>query len=459
MTEYKYNAQNEEYDDKMILKYKDKIQDDHLQIGDQFNADIEVTNLSFIGKLKIKSLNLYINKFQKFNFKNGTIQKLNILQSVADFDIYEEINLNVDDLQLDNLEILQFINDQNQNQLENDQLYNISKFKKLHTLDVSCNNVDLTHIHSVISLTVLTMRGCGLTNIDQIQSLVNLNDLDLSDNFGIDINPLCKITSLIKLNISDCNLKQIDQIGFLTNLEVLDISMNELLKIDSISQLINLKELDISENKNIQINSLSRLVGLAKLNLSCCGLRQLSALRSLINLQTLDISFNSNLNINELQYLKNLTHLNIQSCDVISICVLIPLVNLKYLNIIGNLIVHLDSNLDKMKQLEIFVLFDNRISDLSSLEKLQHYSIIKESMSDQRTPSAKELHCANKLKRIESPNIQLKEIQNKRTKFKTIINNLQQQINIVVNNARSNQIQFTSMVVCHFQKLQYLDNE
>ncbi|CAL6002344.1 Conserved_hypothetical protein [Hexamita inflata] len=124
------------------------------------------------------------------------------------------LHLNVDDLDLENLEVLNLY----RNSLENDQLYNLTKFKKLHTLDVSFNKVDLTHIHSATSLTTLAMPGCGLYDIDQITYLINL--------------------------------------------EVLNVADNQLLTTNSIGSLLNLKELDISYNDNIDIAPLKDLVGL-----------------------------------------------------------------------------------------------------------------------------------------------------------------------------------------------------
>ncbi|CAL6011243.1 leucine-rich_repeat domain-containing protein [Hexamita inflata] len=263
----------------MTQKYNSQIKDGNLEIGDCRigEGDPEIRNLSFIEQLEISTLKLFISTDMHVKLKSNTIQELFLKQ----LNRVDQFNLKVNDFELENLEVLIL----QENNLENEQLYNLSKFKKLHTLSVSCNKVDLTHIHSVISLTKLYMqqceiknvdliaslinlkildlslnmgidisplckvkslsklfiRECGLTQIDQIASLINLEDLYLNANKGIDINPLCKVTSLIKLNISECNLKQIDQIGSLTNLEGLDISSNELLKIDTIRQLVNLK--------------------------------------------------------------------------------------------------------------------------------------------------------------------------------------------------------------------------
>ncbi|CAL6011242.1 leucine-rich_repeat domain-containing protein [Hexamita inflata] len=382
-------------------------------------------------------------------FKSETIKELII--RLPYHKEYKCQNLIADYLELENLEVLSF---QDGNQLINDCLYNLAKFKKLHTLDVSCNNVNLTYIHNSLSLTKLSMRLCRLKNIDQIMSLINLEELDLSANIDLDINPLCNVTSLIKLNISECNLKQIDQIGSLTNLEVLDISLNELLKIDSISQLINLKELIITQNTNIDIAPLQYLVGLIKLDLNSCGLRQLSALKPLTNLQILFLSFNDNIDITELQYLKNLTHLYLNKCDLASIYVLSPLTNLKKLIIGYNRIVYLNINFSRFTQLETLRVEGNRINDFTPIK---NHDIFDEQrcydISKQRTPSQEELCVASQMKLIESPNFQLVEIQNIRKTLKNKRNEFKNKINAVANNANSNDTQFISSVVRLFQQM------
>ncbi|CAL6011258.1 leucine-rich_repeat domain-containing protein [Hexamita inflata] len=449
------NIINQQYDAKMTLKYKGKIQDGNLEIGDWCigKGDAKVTNLRFIEKLEITTLKLIISNAIDLKVKNDTIIEL-IVKLVNRIDSFT-----IDDLKLQNLETLLFIDG---NQLTNNQLYNLVKFKKLHTLDVSFNNVNLSNIHSVKCLTNLSMRQCGLTKIDQITSLINLQELDLSANIDLDICPLCKVTSLTKLKISDCNLKQIDQIRSLTNLEVLDLSINKLVQIESIRYLVNVKELRISYNQKIDITPLQYLVGLIKLDVKNCGLKQLSALKSLINLQALNVSFNYFLNISELQYLKNLTYLNLKQCNIVSIYVLKPLIKLISLQISNNEIVYLDSNLNEMKQLEVLYVQFNRISDFTSLEKHQNRNNngnICFNIQNQREPFKEELHYANQMRDLEHPNIQLKDIQNKHKILNTQLNACKLKISELPNQLHYNQMQLASSAVHLFQQLDQLEFE
>ncbi|CAL6063450.1 Internalin-A_precursor [Hexamita inflata] len=182
-----------------------------------------------------------------------------------------------------------------------------------------------------------------------------------------------------------------------------------------------------------------------------CNLRHLSALKSLINLQTLNIYNNPNINISELQYVKNITHLNLADCNLVSIYVLRPLMNLEELNVKANNIVYLDADLNQMTKLEKLIAERNRIRDFSSLEKHPNYNIINENGSNQEDPSQAELYLANKFRKIELPNIQLKLIPHKA--LKTALKNYKQNINATISNARQSQLQFTANVVSLFPLL------
>ncbi|CAL5998491.1 leucine-rich_repeat domain-containing protein [Hexamita inflata] len=438
------NDVNQQQEEQISRKYECKIQYGNLLIGDWQRGDQQIKNLRFIEKFNIQKLMIYVSDNLNIKFRSITINELILEKSEqARSDV---THFNTDDLELENLEVLTLEN----NKLKNQQLYNLAKFKKLHTLNVSGNNVDLTHIQYVTSLTKLYMKRCGLQNIDQITSLVNLEDLDLSANKGIFLYPLCNLKNLSKLNISECNLKQIDNIGSLTNLEVLNISLNTLENIKSISRLVNLKKLNIMQNERITITPLNDLVGLVKLDLTYCQLKQLNALKPLVNLQILDVSFNSNINITTLQYLKNPTHLYIKCCGLVSVCVLRPLVNLETLVITNNQIVYLDVNFNEITKLKYFQVHSNLLIDLTQIQKHLNFNNLDQNkdvcldVSYQGIPSQEQLRRANKFRHIERTNIQLKEILNKHYNFKTALNNCKYKLinGGVLNN--TNHIQFSS---------------
>ncbi|CAL6028705.1 leucine-rich_repeat domain-containing protein [Hexamita inflata] len=66
-----------------------------------------------------------------------------------------------------------------------------------------------------------------LTNIYALQSLVNLEVLDISSNRSISISKLQNITSLKILHANNCRIKDISRLRSLINLEVLDLALTE----------------------------------------------------------------------------------------------------------------------------------------------------------------------------------------------------------------------------------------
>ncbi|CAL5984699.1 Leucine-rich_repeat domain superfamily [Hexamita inflata] len=171
MTEKNENATNEEYDEYMTRKYQGQIEEGNLEVGDQLSGDPEVTNLRFLEKIDISTLNLYISSDMSIKLKSNTLKVLTVfnlrekdeeqqqrlnMQIDEEYEHQYKLNLNIDDLELENLEVLNL----QENNLKNNQLNNLAKFKKLHTLNVSWNRIDLMNIHNVTSLAKLFMRDC-----------------------------------------------------------------------------------------------------------------------------------------------------------------------------------------------------------------------------------------------------------------------------------------------------------
>ncbi|CAL6063448.1 Conserved_hypothetical protein [Hexamita inflata] len=207
MTEKNQNALNEEYDEYITRKYQGKIKDGNLEIGNSRDVDQEITNLRFLEQFDIQTLKLYIISDMSVKLRNYMLKELYVsnLRDQDEDEVPQRLNMQVDDLELENLELL----DLKYISLENNQLNNLAKFKKLHTLDVSRNNVGLTHIHSVTSLTKLSMSKCELKNIDLISSLDNLEELDLSSNI-LDNQQLSNISKFKKLHTLDVSENDVD---------------------------------------------------------------------------------------------------------------------------------------------------------------------------------------------------------------------------------------------------------
>ncbi|CAL5985008.1 Leucine-rich_repeat protein [Hexamita inflata] len=284
MTEQNQNAQNEEYDEFITRVYEGKIKNGRLEISNQDREYPQITSLRFLQKLDIQALYFYNDTDISIKLQSQTIKELTFDKTFEQ----DKLNLNIDDLELENLEVL----DLHDNNLENVQLYNLAKFKKLNTLNVSRNRVDLTHIHCLISLTKLSMQKCGLKNIDQISLLLNLKDLNLSQNIlenqqlnnnlfklkklqaldisdnKVDLTYIHSVKSLTHLNIQECGLQNIDQISSLVNLEELDLSYNECIKdFNPLSKIQSLSTLQsIHKRLRLKKYQLNRLANQFKIS-------------------------------------------------------------------------------------------------------------------------------------------------------------------------------------------------
>ncbi|CAL6031579.1 Hypothetical_protein [Hexamita inflata] len=126
MTEYNRKDSKQEYNEYMIRKYEENIKDGNLEICDLDRGDPEVTNYMFLEKLNIKALKICIKNGLSVKLRNDMIKELTIRNVM---DEQQQLLFYVNDLELENLEVL----DLEDNNLENDQLYNLAKFKKLIT--------------------------------------------------------------------------------------------------------------------------------------------------------------------------------------------------------------------------------------------------------------------------------------------------------------------------------------
>ncbi|CAL6030633.1 leucine-rich_repeat domain-containing protein [Hexamita inflata] len=159
-------------------------------------------------------------------------------------------------------------------------------------------------------LTILEIDCCDLQNVDALKALVNLNELELIGNEGIDITSIQYLNQLTGLYLGYCALKDVN----------------------ALKTLMNLKELSLYANSGIDITSLQYLKQLVYLDIGDCGLFSLDTLRTLLNLQELYIQENEIIYIHPIEQLKRLSIVNAENNKIIDINKL-QLHNLKQFNI------------------------------------------------------------------------------------------------------------------------------
>ncbi|CAL6035007.1 Conserved_hypothetical protein [Hexamita inflata] len=214
-------------------KYQRKINNGSLVIRTNSRSKPELTSLSFIEQLNVQKLRIYSNNQTKLKFRSSTIVEL-----ILELRVQPEMK--VDDFELENLEILVL----KETKLQNNQLYNLQKFLKLRSLDISNNyNIDLVHIHNVISLTYLNLSYCYLKQINQIESLVNLEELDLTQNLLKNIDSIQFLVNLKKLTADDNSGLDITTVKYQNSLENFSVQYCELKAFSTQQYFINFENI------------------------------------------------------------------------------------------------------------------------------------------------------------------------------------------------------------------------
>ncbi|CAL6040081.1 leucine-rich_repeat domain-containing protein [Hexamita inflata] len=98
-------------------------------------------------------------------------------------------------------------------------------------------------------LTTLYVESNALKDVSVVAYLPCLDTLDVSDNFGVIIEPLSDKTKMIYLFLKSINLRDIYALRNMINLKLLDLSHNYLIDISVLQQFQSLESLDLSFNK------------------------------------------------------------------------------------------------------------------------------------------------------------------------------------------------------------------
>ena len=257
----------------------------------------------------------------------------------------------------------------------------------LNNLKVLFCSTDVTYSNNNITTCI--------SSLEPLRNLTNLQILDCSGNMINSLEPLIGLVNLrtlicrgdsdlheligISVVISIDNLTPLQS---LTNLEILDVSYNQISNLKPLRNLTKLEKLGCSDN---QISSLEPLQKLTKLQLLYCGSNQISSLeplRNLTKLQTLYcgsytiFSTSSSNQISSLEPLRNLTNLQDLNCESNKINTLEPLRNLTKLHTLGcsdNQI----SSLEPLRNLTNLQTINCSANQISSLEPLRRLTNLR----------------------------------------------------------------------------------
>ena len=132
----------------------------------------------------------------------------------------------------------------------------------------------------VLGIIKLDVEKRGITSIEGIQYLKNLQDLDLDDNKIVDISPLSGLAKLKELDLENNQITDLSPLLGLINLEELDFEKNKVSDISPLSNLTKLKELEFEHNQVSDISALANLVMLRELDFSNNNVTDISPLVS-----------------------------------------------------------------------------------------------------------------------------------------------------------------------------------
>jgi hypothetical protein len=150
----------------------------------------------------------------------------------------------------------------------------------------------LKEISDLLCLSYLSVpRSIDVKDISALDSLVNLEILELQNHKIADLNPLKNLKKLKKLYLPDnLVLTDLSPLSNLRNLEKLDLRNNKISDVSALSGLTNLRDLSIQSNPVTTIQSLAGLINLEDLNLGSTDIDDISVLLNFKKLKKLSLA-------------------------------------------------------------------------------------------------------------------------------------------------------------------------
>lgn len=147
-----------------------------------------------------------------------------------------------------------------------------------------------------------------ITNLEGIESFINLRKLDLSFHAIHEIGAISTLTGLRELNLGGCGVTDITPLEGLVNLESLTLFGNPISDIRPLTGLTNLRSLHLGGVQLPDIGLLAGLIKLGSLYMGGCGIEDISPLAGMTNMYSLELSDNR---ISDLRPLSGMTNLHI----------------------------------------------------------------------------------------------------------------------------------------------------
>ncbi len=242
------------------------------------------------------------------------------------------------------------------------------------TLHIEASEIRLSDLWDETSL---DLSGFGITNIETLSELRNLQYLTLDDNEIMDLTPLSSLTSLRVLSVSGNQISDLDALAELTELAALDAGFNRIDKTAPLQDLKKLQELRLGDNpiSADQLAVLDSLTDLQVLDLCGLGLTDCSFLKSHTAMKALYLSDNQLEEISALSALQALEKLYLGDNRISSLEGLETLTALQELDLQNNPVQDL-SALSGLTDLVWLDVMNCGLQDLSAISGLSMLAYI-----------------------------------------------------------------------------------
>ena len=156
------------------------------------------------------------------------------------------------------------------------------------------------------NITMLAIKGNGLSDLSPISGLTNLTQIYAYTNEFTDLSQISGLTNLVYLNFGDNKIKDISPIKDMHKLEKIFLYQNQIEDITPVKDMKNLWYLDVRQNNVKSLHGLEELTSLKELYVYQNQIKDLSPIKNLTGLTKLYFNNNQVVDLSPLSNLANL---------------------------------------------------------------------------------------------------------------------------------------------------------
>lgn len=228
---------------------------------------------------------------------------------------------------------------------------------------------DQAILASLPNLKKLTLSGCSLSTIADLEGAPGLVYLDLSNNTVRNLAALSAMTGLEEINLQHNAVIDLSTLSGLPNLKTLDASYNSIGSMAPLAACTKLRHLDLGHNSIETIAAVDALPELTYLSLNNNSISDVNPLAKATNLVELHLAYNELKNITMLSALMKLEVLDFSHNSVYEVPIWADESPLRVLDGSYNEISSIDT-LWNMDSLTYIYMDYNKISSLSNLASM-----------------------------------------------------------------------------------------